>query len=123
MLAQRADTNPLTLLPPEVRPAVARLWLCNHHLLQTALALCSTLRVYLDEQPITTDDVNRICATLLKPAIRAKHKFASDLLSDLSLYVAEAAQRNESRAKWAGGAKPAGCAEASKLADSFGTVD
>lgn len=76
---------------------VARLWMCNAHLLPSSLALCATIRVYLDEQPISTDDVNAICARLLKPYMRARQRFASDLMAELSRLIDEVVKRNESR--------------------------
>lgn len=96
-IATRADANPLTIVPEGCRPEVVRLWLCNSHLFASSLPLCSTVRVYLDEQEITADDVNTIVARLLQPDARARHRFASDVLADLSRMVAEAVKRNKAR--------------------------
>lgn len=74
-----------------------KLFLCNSHVLQSALALCSTLRVYLDEYPLTPDDVNAICAKLLRPEVRARHKFAADLIADLSRLVANRLRKREAQ--------------------------
>jgi len=97
-LAARADFNPLRdLIPAECRPAVTRLWLVNSHLIPSALALCATVRVYLDEQEISSRDIAGIVARLLQPEARMKHKFASDLIADLSRMVCEVAKSNEAR--------------------------
>ncbi len=96
-LAARQDANPMQAVPHDCRPAVARLWMCNAHLFPSALALCATVRLYLDEQPITTDDVNSIVGRLLQPEARSRQKFASDVLADMSRMVAEACKRNVAR--------------------------
>lgn len=86
--------NPLKLLPPEVRPAVVKLWVCNHHLFPTALALAASVSVALAETSVTFDNVTAICAALLHPARRSKIKFAADLIAEFSRLVDECAKRN-----------------------------
>jgi hypothetical protein len=88
--------NPLVMLPKDWRQPVSVVWMCNSHLLPSALPLCSSLRVY-SERGITTDDVERICAQLLDPERRARHKFASDLIADLCGLVAVVIQRRAQR--------------------------
>lgn len=98
-LAQRAETNPMLLVPEgPARLAVTRLWMTNTHLIPSALALCSRIRVYLDERTLTAEDVVRIATRLTRPEVAQRHKFAGDLLADLARMAAEAAARNEARA-------------------------
>ena len=96
-IAQQASVNPLMVVPADVRRAVSRLWLCNQHLFPSALAISCTVRDYLEAEDVTADDVNAICEKLMRPAVRALHKFPADLIADLSRYVAEFAARNKSR--------------------------
>jgi hypothetical protein len=95
----KSQANPLALMiPAEWRPAVGRLWMCNAHLFGgSALALCATLRVYLDEHAITTEDVEGIVRILLLPRKRAQQRFASDVIAELSRLVAEAIEARKSR--------------------------
>ena len=94
-LAQTGSTNPMLLIPADLRPAVSRLWMCNAHLLPSALALCSTIRVYVDELPLTANDFERIVSRLLTPERRATHRFASDLLTDIATLTAEAVKAKQ----------------------------
>lgn len=92
---EKAMVNPALMIPAECRVAVGKLHLCNQHLFgSSALALCATVRVYLDEQPITIEDINRICGRLLQPDIRARCRGSWDVIAELSRLVDEAAKRN-----------------------------
>jgi hypothetical protein len=94
-LAQQFDQNPpnpLMLIPREwVKPA-AVLWTTNQHLIPSPLALCSRLRIY-EQQGLTADDLQRIVAELTKPERAATHRFAADLLADLSQLTANVFER------------------------------
>ncbi|WP_157469156.1 hypothetical protein [Gemmata sp. SH-PL17] len=121
-LAGRQDFNPLTAVPQECRQAVAKLWMCNEHLFASSLAICATIRVYLEEQKVTPEDIERIVSRLLKPDLRAGHKFASDVIADLSRMVGEAAKHNESLARLEAMKQPVvNIAETLKLGDLFRT--
>jgi hypothetical protein len=98
-LAATATANPLKLLPTELRPAVARLWMCYAHLLPSALPLCATIRVDLDSTPLDAADLEKIVGRLLQPEKRANHRFASDLLTDLSALVADTIRTKRARAE------------------------
>lgn len=86
-LAAQSAHNPLLLLPAEFREDATRLWFCNAHLFPQSLAICATLRVYLDEHGLTPDDVGRVVDAMLQPGRRAKHRFAGDVLADLAALV------------------------------------
>ena len=88
--------NPLLLIPSDWRNPVAVLWMCNAHLLPSSLALCSTLRVY-SEHGITSEQIATIVRRLLDPERRQRHKFASDLIADLSGLVAESIKSSKVR--------------------------
>lgn len=89
-------------------------------MLQTALDLCSTIRVYLDETNISAADINRICARLMHPERRQYHKFASDILADLARLVDEQCKRNAARREVRERAKPVvRLADVVNLADLF----
>jgi hypothetical protein len=112
--------NALDLMPDECAPSVAKLYLCNQIVLQSALALCSTIRVYLDETNVTPGDINDICARLLRPERRQHHKFASDLMTDLARMVDERAKKNTAAEEARERAKPAvRLADVVNLADLF----
>lgn len=96
-LAKTGESNPLLLVPADCRPPMLRLWMCNAHVLPSALALAATLRVYLDERTLDPDDLPGIVDRLLLPEVRAKQRFASDVLADLALFVSEARTRRAAR--------------------------
>ena len=90
----RVMENPLLLLPPgAARAALSKLWMANSHLFPGALALATTLRLYLDDHGLTIPDMVDVCHRLLAPERRATHRFASDLIADLSGLVAEVLKR------------------------------
>ncbi len=95
--AQPNPPNPLRLIPADWREAVAVLWTCNAHLLPSALALCSRLRVYQESAGLTTDEVRAICRVLVEPERAARHRFAADLLADLAGMVGECKARRKGR--------------------------
>lgn len=92
--------NPLTLIPHDWRQPVAILWTTNAHLLPSALALCSRLRLYA-EDGLTAAEVKTICRVLTEPERAARHKFAADLLADLSGLVATCNSRRKNLAETA----------------------
>ncbi len=98
-LAKDAEHNPLLIVPEgEARRAVTRLWMCNAHLIPSALSLCARIRVYLDERTLSPEDVARIADRLVQPELAQRHRFAGDLLADLARLAAEQAAWNEARA-------------------------
>jgi hypothetical protein len=95
-LAKSANTNPLLLVPKDCRAEITRLWMCNSHLLPSALALCSRVRSYLDECEVDAEDIRAIAVKLAQPEFAERHRFAGDLLADLAACVNRAAERNRS---------------------------
>jgi hypothetical protein len=61
------------------------------------MALATTFRLYLDQQSIGPADVGEIVRWLLMPEKRAGHRFASDLMADLSAMVAEIGRQRKSQ--------------------------
>lgn len=84
--------NPLLMLPFEYRQAAAMLWAANSHILPSALALCSRVRLYAEPgaggHRLEPEDFRVIVARLLDPAAQAGHKFGGDLLAALAGWVA-----------------------------------
>lgn len=80
--------NPLLMLPVDWILPVSKLWATNAHLLPSPLAICARLKLY-EGDGLETADVERITAALMKPTRAAQHKFAADLLADLSQLVAD----------------------------------
>lgn len=99
-IAKTADANPMLILPEPVRAAVGKLWMCNSHLFPSGLPLCSTIRVYLDAGTLEHTDIDALVDRLLTPEHRRRHKFASDLLTDLAdlLLVIPAERKKAERA-------------------------
>ncbi len=98
-LAKTAEVNPLLLIPAECRLAVTRLWMCNSHVLPSSLALCSTVRVYLDEHSLSPSDLERIVSRMLEPWRRAEQRGSWDVMADFSALIAEVVDRNKNRAE------------------------
>lgn len=85
--AQPNAPNPLMMIPADWRSSVAVLWTTNAHLLPSALALCARLKLYSGDG-LTGEQVRAICKKLTAPEKAANHRFAADLLADLSGEVA-----------------------------------
>lgn len=93
----KAVENPIgSLLPREIRGPVNRLWACYSHLLPSSLSLASTIRVYIDDHGLSPLDVPAVCQRLLSPDMQARHKFASDLLTNLAYLVGEIVRQRQS---------------------------
>lgn len=114
-IAKAADVNPLTIVPADCRAAVAKLWACNSHLLPSALALSSRVRVYLDERTLTAADVEDIANRLVQPERAARHKFAGDLLADLAALVSEKIKSNKAREECEARRKESAAFDVSKI--------
>lgn len=94
----KAMTNPIgSLLPREVRLTVNKLWVCYSHLIPSALALASNLRVWMDEHGLQLDEVEKICKRMMSPEMQSRNKFASDLISGLAYFAAEVVKQRRSQ--------------------------
>ncbi len=93
----KSEANPLLMLPAECRVPVMRLWMCNAHLMSSALALCATFRLYVDEHGLAASDVESVCDRLLDPTRRAGHLGSWVLMAELSALVADTLKTNKAR--------------------------
>jgi len=89
----KAEDNPTMLVPYQARPALARLYAANAHLLAgMKLPLYFRVREYLDDG-LPLDAVAAVVRQLLAPERQCNHRFASDLFADLAALVADALHR------------------------------
>ena len=89
--------TPLRLLPREVRPAALRVWTCHRHLagMESPVSLAALLAVWIDEHDLHPDDAAAALKRMLAPESVGRHKFASDLTTDLAAEVATAIRRRK----------------------------
>lgn len=78
-------SKPLRVLPPEVRPDAARVWLCYRHLsgMESGLPIATLLSVWIDEHGLHPDDAVACLRKLTAPDAVGGHRFASDLTATL----------------------------------------
>ena len=87
----------LRTLPKEYRAEVSRVWMFNAHLLPSPLVLCVRTKYWISECGLTAADLGEIVAKLMAPERSAKHRFAADLVTDLSTEVGIVTQRRKSQ--------------------------
>lgn len=77
----------LAVLPEGYRKAVGFFWALNSHLLPTPTPLALRFQIWIQQEGLTEDDCKAILRKLTTPEASAKHRFASDLLTDLATEV------------------------------------
>jgi hypothetical protein len=92
--------HPLRLLPEEVRPEALTLWACHRHLagLETPMPIASLLSIWLSRDGLEMADAIAACRAMLTVEAVARHKFASDLTTELAQACATAMRRSQSLA-------------------------
>lgn len=78
--------HPLTVLPAQMRSAVFKLWVSHRFIkdLETSLPITATLAIWIEDWGLHPDDAEAICKRLTNPIRMAKHKWASDLITDMA---------------------------------------
>ena len=87
----------LKALPAEYRKAVGYLWALNAHLLPTPTPLAMRFQVWIRHEGLTPEDCRAAVRGVTRAEAQAGHRFAADLLADLSGAVASALGRRRSR--------------------------
>ena len=78
--------HPLTVLPAQMRSAVFKLWVSHRFIkdLESSLPITATLAIWIEDWGLHPDDAETICKRLTNPIRMAKHKWASDLITDMA---------------------------------------
>jgi hypothetical protein len=95
-VATQDQRNALRMIPPDWRKPVAFFWMCNAHLLPTALPVCARLKVWIADG-LSLEDGKNIFRALVSPERAAEHRFAADLLAELANRVAEVMRQRRVR--------------------------
>ena len=105
-----AHTNPITLagyaalvakpfaaVPFDCREHALRLWVCHRHLngLDSGLAIAGPIAVWVGQHGLDPADIAEICDRLTHPSKMAKHKFGSDLVTELATLASAAIEKRE----------------------------
>lgn len=87
--------HPLRLLPESLRPAVLKLHLMHRHLvgLETALPIATMVSVWIADFGLDESDAAQIVNSLCSPDSISRHKFASDVTTELAQRVKESIAR------------------------------
>jgi hypothetical protein len=93
--------QPLRALPMESREHVYRLWMAHRYLkdLDNSLPIVTALAVFAHDYGLDPKHIPAICHRLNHPMAVARHKYTSDLMTELAQAAAEFIESDRKRAK------------------------
>lgn len=113
------EANALDMLPAEWVKPVGYFLACRNHLIKSRLALCASLKLWI-QKGLTLEDARRMFGAIAGPEFAMAHRFENDLHADLAAMAFAAIRRRRAaeettRRRSAAGADWIVCG----LADSF----
>lgn len=84
----KAEANPFRMIPKEYRRPLAFFWSLNQHMLPNALPLAARVRLWIEQQGLTVDELRKVLSQLSDPERSSRHQYAGQLLADLAGAVA-----------------------------------
>jgi hypothetical protein len=86
------EDNPLSMIPQDWLPSVVWFLGARNHLIKSRLALCTSLKLWINKGLIL-EDAKRCFAAIAGPEFAMTHRFESDLMADLAAMVFSAIRR------------------------------